>query len=91
MIKTKYWNYRVIESEDKSGDKMYQIYEVYYDKKDKPHSWSAVSITPIGSSRMELFGDLQKMTEATLKPVMQEMSSVDGSTQALVEIKGWVN
>jgi hypothetical protein len=75
MKKNNGWNYRVIKMPDKKLKGLPQtyswgIYEVYYTN-DKPTSWSADPIYPIGESWNELMDDYHIMFQAFTKPTLE--------------------
>lgn len=69
--KLAYWNYRVIRHSS-PGEKegYFEIFEVFYDKNDVPHSWTADPIHPLGTDTKELKKDINFMLEALKKPVL---------------------
>ena len=74
------WNYRVIKtrtpawnqgsSTETIWEEQSEIYEVYYDNDGFVKCWSANPISPSGDSLYWLKWDLQKMLEATEKPII---------------------
>lgn len=59
------WNYRIVK---KCG--IYQIYEVYYDKKGRPEAVSADPIALMGETREQLSGDMLLQSMAFHKDVL---------------------
>lgn len=84
METTEYWNYRVILKENK-GSKVFEIYEVYYNKKNEIVCWTEESIAPYGEALYELKKDIFYMMSAFKYPVLKEKEK-DGKT-ILVEEK----
>ena len=73
--KTSGWNYRVLRITDTKlkgcpQSYSYGIYEVYYDLKDKPISWSSEAMRPFGEDCNGLFTDHQAMHSAFTKKVL---------------------
>lgn len=64
------WNYRIA-FKVYGEEKMYGIYEVYYDEETgRPSSSSVENMRPLGSSLEELKGDFEYMKLAFDKPVL---------------------
>jgi hypothetical protein len=65
------WNYRVIRTRDPAtGECSYGIHEVYYDKHNKPTSYTEASIAPFGETPKELKRCLELMAFAFKKPIL---------------------
>ena len=80
------WNYRMIRTDD--GDEFFfQIYEVYYDKSGKPHSWSAEPISPGGDTPVTVGEDISLMFKAITLPPFIILSDATGKKQHLSEIQ----
>jgi hypothetical protein len=69
-----HWNHRVVKKThtlfDGSKEDTYGIHEVYYDKDGKPTSLTVNPVEPHGSTLDELRQDLEWMTAALAKPVL---------------------
>ena len=80
------WNYRMIRHLEKDSPGFYfQIHEIYYDKKGKPHMWSAEPMSPGGDTPIELGSDVSLMFAAVTQPALQIMSGAKGK-ESLVEV-----
>jgi hypothetical protein len=65
------WNYRVLKRTDqKSGEVIYAIHEVYYDEHGKPEGCTEENVAPMGESLAELQDDLDHYQQALKKPVL---------------------
>lgn len=67
------WNHRVIRRTDmKTGNVSYEIFEVFYDEKDRIDGWTADAVGPYGETMAELRQDLQHFAEALNLPLLEE-------------------
>ena len=89
------WNYRIIrrshvhkpDTINAWTEHFYQIHEVYYNKKGKPHSWT-VDAVAIGSETKKDLKKVFKMQKLALKkPVLIEVKKKSGKGEKLVELK----
>lgn len=60
-------DYRIVK--DKNG---FSFREVFYNKKGKPHSWTAEPCSPYGETEEEFSQDLAYMAEALKLPFLEE-------------------
>lgn len=68
-----HWNYRIIRKYHNESDlNTYQIYEVYYDDKDKIEGWTESPVEPMGESVAELCSDIHYFLEAFQHPILTE-------------------
>ncbi len=71
------WNYRVVRTKNDGLDLLedekysYEIHEVYYDDNGKVSAYSEMPMSPYGSNLNNLQDMLQKMRDATLKPILE--------------------
>lgn len=75
------WNYRVTKRKI-LGEDVFEIREVYYDKKGKVEAWSGDAIEPCATSKVDLQKDLVRMVEATTKPIIDLDELEANSSQA---------
>ncbi len=66
------WNYRILASKYENNEKevYLQLYEVYYDKDNKPNSHTANPITIGGIDKLGIEWVLNKMSLALKKPIL---------------------
>ena len=68
------WNYRVIRKTTHMGSRSYysyNIYEVYYDEKNRVTATSEDPICPSGETVMELIHDIYAMIRAFTQPILE--------------------
>lgn len=68
------WNYRVIRKTTHMGSRTYHsynIYEVYYDEKNRVAATSEDPICPSGETVMELMQDIYAMCRAFTQPILE--------------------
>lgn len=65
-----HWNYRVVKEKEAHGGFHYSIRDVYYSKKNKPHSWGAEPQHPISDTKGGLLDDIRRMKRAFDKPTL---------------------
>ena len=66
------WNYRVIRTEDESGNAVFRIHEVYYREDGSIESWTEAPVMSTGESASELREDIRHFLAAFRKPVLEE-------------------
>lgn len=83
----RHWNYRVIESQDQSGERCQTIHEVHYED-DNPVSYSknpavVMSCTEDGNWNLKdsLLATIGKMVAATAKPTLFALDFVPNGTR----------
>lgn len=87
------WNYRIIRRShihepntiNAYAEHYYQIHEVYYNKKGKPHSWTKEPVFVQGETKKDLKKDLKMQLAALKKPVLIERKKKNGK-EKLVEL-----
>lgn len=67
-----YWNYRVIRTENKSGEVLFNIHEVYYTQDGTIETWTENPVLPQGESVGELREDIHYFLNAFTKPILEE-------------------
>lgn len=66
------WNYRVLKKTDqKTGETIYAIHEVYYDDAGKPETCTENPVAPAGESLAELKRDMDHYLLALHKTVLE--------------------
>lgn len=64
------WNYRIIHGKEQDEDH-YQVHEVYYDEAGKITRWTVDPIVPYSDTLNGLRWTLERMREATAKPILR--------------------
>ena len=64
------WNYRVTRRRFGGDARVWEIREVYYDKKGRVKAWSKDAQFPFGETYLDLSFDLDHMREAFTRPVL---------------------
>jgi hypothetical protein len=66
------WNYRVLKTTDqKTGETIYAIHEVYYNDAGRPETCTENSVAPMGESLAELKRDMELYLLALSKPILE--------------------
>lgn len=63
------WNYRILAHETNNGC-YFEIYEVYYDKNNKPNGYTSEPISVGGNDLKEIADELKRMATALEKPIL---------------------
>ena len=67
------WNYRVVTQD---GGASYGIHEVYYTQDGSIRCWSESPMNPYGEDLGELRDDLERMSRAFDRPILEEINGV---------------
>ena len=65
------WNYRIMRRQHPTGEALYGIYEVYYDKEGKVEGWTENSMTGEWETLDDLKGDLEYLLKAFDKELLE--------------------
>lgn len=69
-LKWSHWNHRIMRRQFKGFPSRVAIYEVFYDAKKEPVTWTADPVYPSGETMEELRAVLQSMMDALDRPVL---------------------
>jgi len=67
-----FWNHRVFEKTDFSGEKYFEIHEVYYNDDHTIHAMTSHAVSPIGISLDDLQKGLEYMLKSLKDPILKE-------------------
>ena len=79
-----YWNYRVVKKKNPdTGETYFEVCEVYYDKEDRPHSWTEDKNLLVYEELDEVREAYKEIQTAFDKPVLE----VVGDSLREIEVK----
>lgn len=66
------WDYRIVQTQETSGEQFFAAYEVYYDDQGRPISRTLKPSFPSGETLEELSEDFEYYRRALDKPVLAD-------------------
>lgn len=77
-----YWNYRVLQLNNKEKKPYFEVHEVFYDENDVPHNWAESHNVLVGDTLAELKESYEYMASAFEMPILKVVENNE-----LVEVK----
>ena len=66
-----YWNYRVLQLNNKENKPYFEVHEVYYDENDVPYNWAESHNVLVGDTLDELKESYEYMASAFEMPLLK--------------------